>query len=78
VYLHLYLVMDVWSRKIVGWRIAEADSARIAAELITETCRNGNVDPRGLLGAILERRHALYQHARSANPERWSTPRGMP
>ena len=33
VYLHVYLVMDVWSRKIVGWRIAEADSAEIAAEL---------------------------------------------
>lgn len=49
VYLHLYLVMDVWSRKIVGWRIAEADSAKIAAELITEACRNGNVDPRGLV-----------------------------
>ena len=27
IYLHLYLVMDVWSRRIVGWRIADADSA---------------------------------------------------
>jgi len=26
---------DVWSRKIVGWRIADADSAEIASELIT-------------------------------------------
>lgn len=49
VYLHLYLVMDVWSRKIVGWRIAEADSAEIAAELITQACRDGNVNPRGLV-----------------------------
>jgi hypothetical protein len=24
-YLHLYLMMDVWSRRIVGWRIAESD-----------------------------------------------------
>ena len=49
VYLHLYLVMDVWSRRIVGWRIAEGDSAQIAAELITQACRDGNVDPRGLV-----------------------------
>ena len=49
VYLHLYLVMDVWSRRIVGWRIANADSAEIAANLITEACRDGNVDPRGLV-----------------------------
>ena len=169
VYLHLYLVMDVWSRKIVGWQIAEADSAEIASELITQACRDGNVDTRGLVlhsdngkpmrastmiatlqwlgvipsfsrphvsddnpysealfrtlkhtpayprtpfagsasaerwverfvswynfehrhsairyvtpnqrhcgheNAILERRHALYQRARSANPERWSS-----
>ena len=31
IYLYLYLVMDVWSRRIVGWRIAEGDSADIAA-----------------------------------------------
>jgi transposase InsO family protein len=49
VYLHLYLIMDVWSRRIVGWRIADGDSAQIAAELITEACRDGDVDPRGLV-----------------------------
>lgn len=48
-YLHLYLVMDVWSRRIVGWRIAEGESADIAAELVTQACRDGNVDPRGLV-----------------------------
>lgn len=49
VYLHLYLVMDVWSRRIVGWRVADGDSAKIAAELITQTCHDGHVDPRGLV-----------------------------
>lgn len=49
VYLHLYLVIDVWSRRIVGWRIAHADSAQIAAELITQACRDGQIDPRGLV-----------------------------
>jgi len=49
VYLHLYLIMDGWSRRIVGWRIAESDSADIAAELIIRACRDDNVDPRGLV-----------------------------
>lgn len=48
-YFHLYLVMDVWSRRIVGWRIAHRDSPRIAAELITDACRHGKLDPKGLV-----------------------------
>lgn len=44
-YLHLYLVMDVWSRKIVGWRIADTSSAHIASRLIAQSCREGEVDP---------------------------------
>jgi putative transposase len=61
-YLHLYLVMDVWSRKIVGWRIAARDSAEIASALITQACREGNVDPRGLV-----------LHADNGKPMRAST-----
>ncbi len=49
IYLHLYLMMDVWSRRIVGWCIAHGDSADIAADLITRACREGSVDPRGLV-----------------------------
>lgn len=48
-YLHLYLVMDVWSRRIVGWRVAARESAAVAAELVMQACRDGNVDPRGLV-----------------------------
>jgi putative transposase len=49
IYLHLYLVIDVWSRRIVGWRIAENDSSEIAAQLISEACRAGKFDPKGLV-----------------------------
>jgi len=48
-YLYLYLIMDVWSRRIVGWHIAECESADVAATLITRSCSEGNVDPRGLV-----------------------------
>lgn len=37
-FFYLYLFMDVWSRKIVGWRVEECQSADLAAELITEIC----------------------------------------
>ena len=48
-YLYLYLVMDVWSRRIVGWRIAERESADVAAVLMTQSCAEGGIDPRGLV-----------------------------
>ena len=48
-YLYLYLIMDVWSRRIVGWQVAERQSPDVAAALITRTCSEGNVDPRGLV-----------------------------
>lgn len=49
VYLHLYLVMDVWSRHIMGWHIAENESADTAASLVTRICRDSQIDPRGLV-----------------------------
>jgi putative transposase len=48
-FFFLYLVMDVWSRRIVGWTIANSESPDIAAELITRTCDDGDVDPHGLV-----------------------------
>ena len=48
-YLYLYLVMDVWSRRIVGWCVASRESADVAARLIKQACCDGNVDPRGLV-----------------------------
>jgi hypothetical protein len=48
-YLYLYLIMDVWSRRVVGWRIAEHESSDVAAALIRQSCTDGNVDPRGLV-----------------------------
>jgi transposase InsO family protein len=48
-FLHLYLMMDVWSRRIVGWTVETTESADVAAALFERTCRDGNVDPRGLV-----------------------------
>lgn len=32
VWLYLYLVIDVWSRKVVAWDVAEREKAQIAAD----------------------------------------------
>ena len=48
-FLYLYLVVDVWSRRIVGWRVHERECAELAAAMIVETCEQSNIDPRGLV-----------------------------
>ncbi len=48
-YLYLYLVMDVWSRRIVGWAVHERESADHAAALIQTICVETGVDPTGLV-----------------------------
>lgn len=42
-YFYLYLFMDVWSRKIVGWGIHETQTPDIASVMITEICSRLNI-----------------------------------
>jgi putative transposase len=37
-YYHLYVIMDVYSRCVVGWMVADKESATLAEEFIAETC----------------------------------------
>lgn len=37
-YYYLYVILDVFSRYVVGWMIAERESTALAEELIAETC----------------------------------------
>ena len=37
-YYYLYLVEDIYSRKIVGWRIEEVESSEYGAQLIEHIC----------------------------------------
>ena len=48
-FLYLYLVMDIWSRKIVGWAVHEEEAAEHAARLISEICRCCRPNPTGLV-----------------------------
>lgn len=37
-YYHLYVILDVFSRYVVGWMVAPAEKAKLAEELIRLTC----------------------------------------
>lgn len=44
-FYYLYLVVDVWSRKIVGWAVHEVESSELAGRLIREAAFKEGVDP---------------------------------
>ncbi len=43
-YFYLYVIMDIFSRYVVGWMIAPAESAVLAEKLIRETCAKQNIE----------------------------------
>ncbi len=48
-FYYLYLVVDIFSRMIVGWAIHEEESAELAGNLIVEACLKYGVDPNTLI-----------------------------
>ena len=42
-YYHLYVILDVFSRYVVGWMIAHRESAELAKRLIEHSCRAQNI-----------------------------------
>jgi putative transposase len=44
-YYYLYVILDVYSRYVVGWMIAERESEDLAQELIRETCAKQGIPP---------------------------------
>lgn len=47
-YYYLYVILDVFSRFVVGWTISAQETASLAKELITETCSRQAVQPEQL------------------------------
>ncbi len=44
-YFHLYVIMDVFSRYVVGWMVAHRESASLAEKLIRDTCVRQGIVP---------------------------------
>lgn len=49
VFVYLYLMLDVWSRKVVGWAVHDVESAECAAALFLTSCRAQQLDPAGIV-----------------------------
>ena len=47
-YFYLYVILDVFSRYVVGWMVAHEESAGLARKLIEETCRRQGIQPEQL------------------------------
>ena len=44
-YFHLYVIIDIFSRKVVGWMVAERESAELAKRLIEATIEKEGIEP---------------------------------
>ena len=68
---HLYVILDIFSRHVVGWMIAERESAALAEQLIDTTITRHAIDARHADPACRSRRqHAEQTCGRSVGRSR--------
>jgi transposase InsO family protein len=48
-FYYLYLVLDIWSRKVVGWQVHEEESMDLASNLAEKCCADEGVTRAGLV-----------------------------
>ena len=61
-FFFLYLFMDIFSRKIVGWKVHEEESMELSADLIEQVCADEGIEP-----------DTLALHADNGGPMKGST-----
>ena len=61
-FFYLYLVLDIYSRKIVGWQVYEEESSALAADLMTDICCQEGIE-----------RHQVTLHADNGSPMKGAT-----
>ena len=44
-YFYLYVILDIFSRYVVGWMVANKECARLAEDLIATTCARQRIEP---------------------------------
>jgi len=44
-YFHLYVILDIFSRNVVGWMVARRETAELAKRLIAATCEKQGIAP---------------------------------
>ena len=48
-FFYLYLFLDVWSRKIVGWQVHDREDNELAAQAFEDICRPEGLNPKTLV-----------------------------
>jgi putative transposase len=43
-YFYLYVIIDIFSRRVVGWTVADCESSVLAVDLIQQTCDKEEID----------------------------------
>lgn len=61
-YFNLYVILDIFSRRVVGWLIAERESATLADRLMFDTCQKHGIFP-GQLTIHADRGSAMTSKA---------------
>jgi putative transposase len=61
-FFYLYLVMDIYSRKIVGWQVYQEESSAMAADMMTDICAQEGVE-----------RHQVTLHSDNGSPMKGAT-----
>jgi len=61
-FFYLYLVMDIYSRKIVGWQVYQEESCALAADLMTDICAREGIE-----------RHQVTLHSDNGSPMKGAT-----
>lgn len=61
-YFYLYLVMDIFSRKIVGWQVYQEESSSLAGALLTDICLREKVQ-----------KHQVVLHSDNGAPMKGAT-----
>ena len=62
VFFYLYLFMDIYSRKIVGWQIYKKQSSELASQIIKDIAINENIKP-----------HDVTLHSDNGSPMKGAT-----
>jgi putative transposase len=48
-YYHLYVIIDIFSRYVVGWMVADRESSELAKQLIWTSCQREGISPNSLV-----------------------------
>jgi len=61
-FFYLYIVIDIYSRKVVGWQVYEMESSALAADVMTAICQQENIE-----------RHQVTLHSDNDSPMKGAT-----